>query len=195
MFSLPEISKSPHFGMNVLTPSLSAWSHTIGHFTFRTRVRGEKGGKTRTPRFEFKQDFVKDQIIENSVDVEEGLKTWDFSFTLPNELRSSFKGEHGSTVYKIRAHVDLSGFDKEETVEFVVNHYRNLNMEQDTLAKVEKHNSKTFGALCCETGPLSMDFVLNKNGFVCGEKIKMNIKVNILHLIPLLRFKRTSSIN
>merc|ERR1712223_368692 len=68
--------------INSLT--LSAWSHTIGPFTFRTRVRGEKGGKTRTPRFDFKQDFVKDQIIENSVDVEEGLKTWDFSFTLPN---------------------------------------------------------------------------------------------------------------
>ena len=69
------------------------------------------------------------------MDVEEGKKSWDFSFALPNDLRSTFKGEHGSTVYKICAHVDLSGFDKEETTEFMVNHYRNLNMEQDTLAK------------------------------------------------------------
>ena len=164
--------------------TLNAWSQTIGHFTFRTRVKpkkegGTKGGKSRTPRFDFKQDFAKDQIVENSVDVEEGLKVWDFSFTLPNDLRSSFKGDHGSTVYKIKAHVDLSGFDKEETIEFVVNHYRNLNMEHDTLAKVEKHTSKTFGALCCETGPLSMDYIINKNGFVCGEKMKINVKVNI----------------
>ena len=51
-------------------------------------------------------------------------------------MRSTFKGEHGSTVYKIKAHVDLSGLDKEENMEFIVNHYRNLNMEHDTLAKV-----------------------------------------------------------
>ena len=48
----------------------------------------------------------------------------------------------------------------------------------DLFSKVEKSVSKTFGALCCESGPLSMDYVLNKNGFVCGEKIKINIKVN-----------------
>ena len=121
--------------LKINSVTLSAWSHTAGHFSFKTRVRGEKGGKTRTPRFDSKEDFLKDDIIEHAVDVEQGKKSWDFSFTLPNDLRSSFKGEHGSTVYKISAHVDLSGFDKEETVEFMVNHYRNLNMEQDTLAK------------------------------------------------------------
>ena len=121
--------------LKINSVTLSAWAHTAGSFSFKTRVKGEKGGKTRTPRFDFKEDFLKDHIIEHAVDVEEGKKSWDFSFTLPNDLRSSFKGEHGSTVYKICAHVDLSGFDKEETVEFMVNHYRNLNMEQDTLAK------------------------------------------------------------
>ena len=136
--------------LKINSVTLSAWSHTAGSFSFKTRVRGvgEKrtGGKTRTPRFDFKEDFLKDHIIEHAVDVEEGPKSWDFSFPLPNDLRSSFKGEHGSTAYKISAHVDLSGFDKEETVEFTVNHYRNLNMEQDTLAKgSDRINKKSFG--------------------------------------------------
>ena len=48
----------------------------------------------------------------------------------------------------------------------------------DHFSQVEKSTSKTFGALCCESGPLSMDYVLNKNGFVCGEKIKINIKLD-----------------
>ena len=58
--------------LKINSVTLSAWSHTAGHFSFKTRVRGEKGGKTRTPRFDFKEDFLKDEIIEHAVDFEEG---------------------------------------------------------------------------------------------------------------------------
>ena len=55
---------------------------------------------------------------------------------------------------------------------------RNLNTEPKTLEKIEKNKSTTFGLLCCETGPISLDYSLNKTGFVCGEKALLNIKVN-----------------
>ena len=54
---------------------------------------------------------------------------------------------------------------------------RNLNTEPKTLEKVEENKSKTFGMLCCETGPISLDYSINKTGFVCGEKAQINIKV------------------
>ena len=61
---------------------------------------------------------------------------------------------------------------------------RNLNTEPKTLEKIEKNKSTTFGLLCCETGPISLDYSLNKTGFVCGEKALLNIKVklNIVHV-------------
>ena len=50
-------------------------------------------------------------------------------------------------------------------------------MAKKTLDKVDKSKTETFGLLCCETGPLSLAYNINKTGFVCGEKAKMNIKV------------------
>ena len=43
---------------------------------------------------------------------------------------------------------------------------RNLNMAKKTLDKVDKSKTETFGLLCCETGPLSLAYNINKTGFV-----------------------------
>ena len=42
---------------------------------------------------------------------------------------------------------------------------------------------KTFGCLCCESGPLNMKVTLNKNGFVPGEYIDIKAEVNLDRLI------------
>ena len=39
---------------------------------------------------------------------------------------------------------------------------------------------KTFGCLCCESGPLNMKVTLNKNGFVPGEYIDIKAEVKRL---------------
>ena len=59
----------------------------------------------------------------------------------------------------------------------MTNYFRNLNNEPKTLEKAEKQKSETFGFLCCETGPLSLNYTINKTGFVCGEKALLNVKV------------------
>ena len=50
-------------------------------------------------------------------------------------------------------------------------------MIKKSLEKAENHTSTTFGFLCCETGPLSLNYSINKTGFVCGEKAIVNVKV------------------
>ena len=119
------------------------------------------------------------------MDVPAGLKTWSFSFKLNKDIRSSFKGEFGSTKYLVSAHVDLPGFDKTETVEIKVNHYRNLNNEPKTLKKRNDSKTTTFGMLCCESGPLSLDVSINKTGFVCGEKANICIRVIIIQYFSI----------
>ena len=39
---------------------------------------------------------------------------------------------------------------------------------------------KTFGCLCCESGPLNMKVTLNKNGFVPGEYIDIKAEVKLM---------------
>ena len=46
--------------------------------------------------------------------------------------------------------------------------------------KVVTEKMKTFGCLCCESGPLNLKVTLNKNGFVPGEYIEIKAEVNIV---------------
>jgi len=154
----------------------SAWVDTHTKFTIHTSHA--KGGKARHPHHDYHHDIVNKEILEHELDIPAGDKTWEFSFTLDKETRSTFNGDYGHTKYFVSASVDLPGFDKSENVEFNVNRYRNLNMAKKTLDKVDKSKTETFGLLCCETGPLSLAYNINKTGFVCGEKAKMNIKID-----------------
>ena len=40
-------------------------------------------------------------------------------------------------------------------------------MAKKTLDKVDKSKTETFGLLCCETGPLSLAYNINKTGLTC----------------------------
>ena len=101
----------------------------------------KKGNIRRRVTQHSTKSFAKDQILEHALDVPQGEKTWNFSFDLTNDLRSTFNGKNstsifkqpkllllkgscGSTKYIVKCHVDLPGFDKTETAEFNVNHYR-----------------------------------------------------------------------
>ena len=45
--------------------------------------------------------------------------------------------------------------------------------------QVTKEGMKTFGCLCCESGPLNLKVTLNKNGFVPGEYINVVAEVKL----------------
>ena len=55
----------------------------------------------------------------------------------------------------------------------------NLNLDFLNI-KVVTEKMKTFGCLCCESGPLNLKVTLNKNGFVPGEYVEIKAEVNIL---------------
>ena len=55
----------------------------------------------------------------------------------------------------------------------------NLNLKFLNI-KVVTEKMKTFGCLCCESGPLNLKVTLNKNGFVPGEYIEIKAEVNIV---------------
>ena len=139
-------------------------------------------------------------VLEGKTELAAGTKTYSFTFQLPLSLRSSIlssgseKGILNSdqeklcnlkigkwkvfTNYKIEAVVDVPmGIDKDAELFFNVSHITDLNGEKRTQEKVEEQQTKTFGAFCCESRPVSINMMLNKSGFVCGEKIAIYTKV------------------
>ena len=94
-----------------------------------------------------KHHFKEKEIIEHEQEIPAGEKTWNFSFTLDKDLRSSLIGlwflirltgltlnypgeSSGSTKYFVETSVDLPGFDKTESKLFHVNHYRSRTEQQ-----------------------------------------------------------------
>ena len=69
------------------------------------------------------------------------------------------------------------GVNAEDVKEFVVAELNDLNQQYETLEKVEERGEKTFGLLCCESGPLSVKLRLEKTGFVSGENINFRVEV------------------
>jgi len=77
------------------------------------------------------------------------------------------------------AHADIPwGHDQRKKIEIFVQAAKDLNDDMESLEKVTKEGMKTFGCLCCESGPLNLKVTLNKNGFVPGEYINVVAEVN-----------------
>ena len=168
--------------------TLTVTGKTDIEFSHSTRVKQKKGGyKSVSKACKLDLDFWKENIeLEKQTVLEAGTKTYNFSFKLPTFLRSSFGQEGGMfeavkchTRYEIKVHVDIPmGIDKTTTLPIQVSHLGDLNKDNTTLEKVEEQQTKTFGALCCESGPVSLNMILNKSGFVCGEKIMITARVS-----------------
>jgi len=108
-----------------------------------------------------------------------GDNLYNFSFTIPDDARSSFIGSHGSVKYFMKVLADCPwGKDAEESKLFHVNGINDLNKQHDTLETFEETKAKTFGLMCCESGPLTIKLNLEKTGFVCGECIGIIAEVN-----------------
>ena len=72
------------------------------------------------------------------------------------------------------------GMDNEGQLEIFVNKINDLNDDIDTLETADAQQTKNVGCLCFASGPISLNVSLNKNGFVCGETMKINAKVRIV---------------
>ena len=78
----------------------------------------------------------------------------------------------------MKAIVDMpNGMGKETFLPFIVNRINDLNIGYKTLEKVENKDTKESGICCLNLSCLSLSIVLNKSGFVCGEKIQIIGKV------------------
>ena len=80
--------------------------------------------------------------------------------------------------WQAKAEIDVPwGFDKADSQAFCVTSMLDLNQHLECQAPFDDSKQKTFGSMCCESGPLDMNVNLEKVGYVCGEPMKINVRV------------------
>ncbi|XP_064609279.1 arrestin domain-containing protein 3-like [Liolophura sinensis] len=101
-----------------------------------------------------------------------GRYTYPFQFQIPSTAPSSFEGGIGKVRYHIAAVIDKPWkFDDKSVVAITVVNLLDLNREPQTMLGIHGENSKTLCCLCCESGPITASFKLNRQGYVPGEHI------------------------
>jgi hypothetical protein len=206
---LPQVTTQKE-GVKVQKIHLDVTGVTHIEFDIKSKSKSKgKGGKTKTKTTSEKckkhQEFFKEVInlMDEERILDKGVTPYKFNFKIPDDARTSFTGDKGHIKYLAKATVDIPwGMDGEGSLEVFVNSLNDLNDEKDTLEKVEAQHEKTFGILCFKSRPVTTNLVINKAGFVCGEVMKINIKVDNssnkmikevqLHLIQVITYHASS---
>lgn len=103
-----------------------------------------------------------------------GRHVYQFTFTLPWPLPSSFEGGTGHIRYYIEAKVDRPWkFDHKVRKAFTVNEVIDINLPQ-YLTSPSGTKQKQIGCLCCVSGNLNMQASLDRSGYCPGEQIFLN---------------------
>lgn len=101
-----------------------------------------------------------------------GTHSFPFAITLPPNLPSTFMGAHGRVLYWLKCNIDRPWkVDKNLHLYVTVISLLDLNMDPNSVLPITNSGAKTFGCMCCKTGPLTANISLPKVGFVCGETI------------------------
>ena len=149
----------------------------------RTRRRSDGSGTEQyyeTVHFRNYEEYVCNKFIVHQGPVGQGYHAFPFSLVLPPNLPSSFEGQHGHVRYVVEAKIDRSGifsFNKRKKHFITINSIVDLNQIQGAETSQINSNSKTFGLLCCSTGPVSATVRIPRYGYTPGEIIPIAAEV------------------
>ncbi|OWR50062.1 hypothetical protein KGM_215408 [Danaus plexippus plexippus] len=103
-----------------------------------------------------------------------------FSYQLPSNIPSSFKGDKGTISYSIVVRVLMTGFTNQETTkDFDVVSPADLNQGGDNIKKPVILNFEETSScnLFCVTRPLSVEVKLPASGFCPGQTIPITVDI------------------
>lgn len=106
-----------------------------------------------------------------------GTTTYDFHFNLKTELPSSFSGSCGKIKYKLEFVVDKPWkFDEKQTLLLNIIQSVNLNSAFSTLQPFENQLTRNIGYI--NSGPISVHVYIPKTGYICGERLAVQVIVS-----------------
>nr|XP_039254407.1 arrestin domain-containing protein 2-like isoform X2 [Styela clava] len=114
----------------------------------------------------------------DTVELSPGSHTFSFNFTLPHALPSSYEDFGCFIRYFIKASIVKPWkFDHNTKKVFTVLDTLDLNTIPTALASPGDSQSKSFCCMCCTSGPIELEFYLDRTGYVPGEFITINANV------------------
>ncbi|CAL4071928.1 unnamed protein product, partial [Meganyctiphanes norvegica] len=136
--------------------------------------------KTETVHYDSHEEYYKAKYCLwgdgcNHNQLPPGAHTFNFSFTLPYNIPSSFRSDYGKVQHEIEVKIDVPmGIDIKKIIPYSVNEIYDLNRDQQALLPIELNKHKTVCCLCCRSGPISIVLRVGRSGYVPGEAVVIN---------------------
>lgn len=117
-----------------------------------------------------------------SMEIDAGVHTYNFSCQLPSEIPFSIEGKHGHVRYRVETNLDVAwALDLSASRVFNVNRYEDLNRFPHLQLPIKSVTIKNFCSLdcsCyCKPNKLSLSILLPRTGFAVGEVIPVGVEI------------------
>ncbi|XP_071112726.1 arrestin domain-containing protein 2-like [Haliotis cracherodii] len=107
-----------------------------------------------------------------------GHYEFPFSVPLPKNLPCSFEGDHGCVNYKVKATIDKPWKrDHNVKIFFTVLGMYDLNDDPHASEPIVHTAEQTVCCGCCRAGYFSLNYHIDRRGFVPGEEIPLTVEV------------------
>ncbi|XP_077378040.1 arrestin domain-containing protein 1a isoform X2 [Festucalex cinctus] len=129
---------------------------------------------------------VEEQYFNNTVSVadkgtlKQGQHTFPFKFLIPDSAPTSFEGNYGRIVYRIRAFVDTPRFTKDYSAEkaFYLLDPLNLNTIPDIWGPCSSSVIQDFSYMLLKTGTVMLKAQIDKKGYTPGQIIQLSTAIH-----------------
>ncbi|TDH12478.1 hypothetical protein EPR50_G00047440 [Perca flavescens] len=105
----------------------------------------------------------------------QGVQTYPFKFLIPASAPTSFEGNYGKIIYRVRAFIDTPRFAKDYSTEkpFYLLSLLNLNEVPDIWGKCSSAVTQQFTYMLMKTGTVDMKSQTDMKGYTPGQVIQV----------------------
>lgn len=119
--------------------------------------------------------FADGGFLDKDPILKKGSYTFPFDCKLPPELPSSFEGQHGQIRYMAKAYIERQWKTHIVTKKaFTVLSGLDLNFIPEAASRIEICKYKEVGNTCCTSGSVTIDWTVERSGFVPGQDITIH---------------------
>ncbi|XP_005096796.1 arrestin domain-containing protein 17 [Aplysia californica] len=172
-------------GSVVIRLSKATWIDTINiKFCGRAKSRWDVSYGDSSKRYQADEVYIDSEYClyqsENRVDKHPiGTHVYPFDFMLPPDVPSSFEGRRGYVNYECLVTMDLGwkGMMEREQQLTVIRHLDLATLPHAAMPQ-NLQEEEMYEGCCCDSGTVSATLRLQKSGFVPGEPMQYDIRVN-----------------
>ncbi|XP_060600430.1 arrestin domain-containing protein 3-like isoform X2 [Ruditapes philippinarum] len=154
------------------------------HWTEQHSTGSGKTRRTETRHYSATEIYFNFEFLlfgpgTGSTLLQAGHHTFPFTYTLPQNLPSSYESSIGNVRYQLKAKIDKPWkFDHKTKRMITVISMLDLNQQPAAAAAVQGQNSKNLCCLCCKSGPISAVFHVDRAGYVPGDTVFLNAEIS-----------------